>query len=458
MAAAGPGPSRADAAASLENRFSRSGRLRSKARRALVGALWRVVTTAGAAAKRILDVGSASAILVLSSPVYLAAAAMGAVRRSPVLAREAKAGRWCEEFQELSFAPTLGGLWTLAPIRRLPVICNVLRGEMSFVGPRAVRPGELNPRERSARRRYDVRPGLICLWWVRRRANIAYESEASLDDQYVDSHGALGDIGIALRALPAALYGESSGPISSEVRIAGIRIDNFTMSEAIDSIRTLLAGSASSQICFVNPDCVNIAMRNAGYRQCLSASRLVLADGIGIKLAGKMLGITVKQNVNGTDLFPRLMQALEGTGMRVFLLGARPGIPELVAEWIARNAPGVQLAGVRNGYFKDEEADTVIAQIREARTDLLLVAFGAPRQELWLSRNLAATGAKVAMGVGGLFDFYSGRIPRAPVWMREIGMEWLFRFLQEPRRMWRRYFVGNVVFLWHAWRRRGVAA
>jgi N-acetylglucosaminyldiphosphoundecaprenol N-acetyl-beta-D-mannosaminyltransferase len=329
---------------------------------------------------------------------------------------------------------------------------------MSFVGPRAVRPGELSPRERQVRRRYDVRPGVICLWWVRRRANIAYDSEAALDSQYVASHGALGDIGIALRAVPAALYGESAGPVQAEISIAGIRIDNLTMSEAIEAIRDLLSRPQPHQICFVNPDCVNIAMSNPEYHACLSRAPLVLADGIGIKVAGKMLGITIKQNVNGTDLFPRLMESLQGTGFRVFLLGARPGVPELVAEWIARNAPGVEIAGVRNGYFGEGEADLVIREIRDARADLLLVAFGAPKQDLWLASRLAETGAKVGIGVGGLFDFYSGRIARAPVWMREIGMEWVFRFLQEPRRMWRRYFVGNVVFLWHTWRRRGGTA
>ncbi len=455
MPAAGSRPNRSESAASLESRFSRSGRLRSKARRAFVGASWRVGVTVASAAKRVLDVATAVAILAASSPLYLAAAAAGALKRSPVLARERKAGRWCEEFDELSFAPALGSFWTIGPIRSLPVVCNILRGEMSFVGPRAVRPGELSPRERQVRRRYDVRPGVICLWWVRRRANIAYDSEAALDSQYVASHGALGDIGIALRAVPAALYGESAGPVQDEISIAGIRIDNLTMSEAIESIRDLLSRPGPHQVCFVNPDCVNIAMRNPEYDACLGRAPLVLADGIGIKVAGKMLGITIKQNVNGTDLFPRLMESLQETGARVFLLGARPGVPELVAEWIARNAPRVALAGVRNGYFAEEEADSVIRQIRDARTDLLLVAFGAPKQELWLSSRLAETGARVGIGVGGLFDFYSGRIRRAPVWMREIGMEWLFRFLQEPRRMWRRYFVGNVVFLWHAWRRRG---
>ena len=112
------------------------------------------------------------------------------------------------------------------------------------------------------------------------------------------------------------------------------------------------------------------------------------------------------------------------------------------------------MSGCRDGYFSAAEEPEVVAGIARSGAAVLLVAFGAPRQDLWLHRNLAATGVKVAMGVGGLFDFYSGRIPRAPQWMREVGAEWLFRFYQEPRRMWRRYFVGNVVFLWHVVRAR----
>jgi N-acetylglucosaminyldiphosphoundecaprenol N-acetyl-beta-D-mannosaminyltransferase len=340
-------------------------------------------------------------------------------------------------------------------IRRIPIACNVLRGDMSIVGPRATAPGELSPRERQARRRYDVRPGVVCLWWVRKRANIAYESEAALDREYVESHGAMKDVSIALRAIPAALYGESSPvELSDEVNILGIRTHNLTMAEAIDWIVARLGGSAASQICFVNPDCANIALRHPGYRQTLDRAALVLADGIGIKIAGKLLGTPIRQNVNGTDLFPRLMQAMGSTEFSVYLLGARPGVPDLVAEWIRKEAPGVRIAGIRHGYFDPEEAGGVAAEIRASGASLLLVAFGAPRQDLWIAERLGETGVKVAMGVGGLFDFYSGRIPRAPVWMREIGMEWLYRFLQEPRRMWRRYFVGNAVFLFHVWRQK----
>jgi N-acetylglucosaminyldiphosphoundecaprenol N-acetyl-beta-D-mannosaminyltransferase len=114
--------------------------------------------------------------------------------------------------------------------------------------------------------------------------------------------------------------------------------------------------------------------------------------------------------------------------------------------------PGVRLAGCRDGYFAPEENAAVVAAIRKARPDVLLVAFGAPRQELWLDQWSAELEVPVSFGVGGLFDFYSGRIRRAPLWMRETGLEWVYRLIQEPRRMWKRYLVGNVVFLYRVWR------
>jgi N-acetylglucosaminyldiphosphoundecaprenol N-acetyl-beta-D-mannosaminyltransferase len=300
-----------------------------------------------------------------------------------------------------------------------------------------------------------VRPGVVCLWWLRRRANIAYETEAAVDGEYVDSQSPMRDLGIVLRSLPAALYGETAaGPAPDAIRILGIEIANLTMTEAIEWIAGRLDASEPAQLCFVNPDCANIAVRDASYRGVLSRAALVLGDGIGIKIAGKILGTPIKQNVNGTDLFPRLAAALAESGRSLYLLGARPGIPDLVAAWIRERHPEARIAGIRHGYFTAEEEPGVVSEIRASGADVLLVAFGVPRQDFWIERHLAATGVKVAMGVGGLFDFYSGRIPRAPVWMREIGMEWFYRFLQEPGRMWRRYFVGNAVFLWRVWRQR----
>jgi len=236
-------------------------------------------------------------------------------------------------------------------------------------------------------------------------------------------------------------------PFSARVSLLGIPVDNLSMSEAIEAILIRLDDAAPHQVCFVNADCVNLAFANPSYREVLCRADLVFADGIGMRLAGQALKTPLRDNVNGTDLFPRLCEALPGTGKRLFLLGARPGVADKVREWIARNHPGVAMAGCHHGYFSAEEEPAVVEMVARSGADLLLVAFGAPRQEQWIHRHLDALGVRVAIGVGGLFDFYSGRIPRAPIWMRRSGLEWLYRLSREPRRLWRRYLLGNPRFL-----------
>ena len=169
--------------------------------------------------------------------------------------------------------------------------------------------------------------------------------------------------------------------------------------------------------------------------------------GFGMRIAGRLLNQPVRDNVNGTDLFPRLCAALSLHGRSVYLLGGRPGIAKAAADWAKTHYPLLRIAGAHDGYFGADQTGQVVADIRRSRADVLLVAMGVPVQEGWIDRNSASTGATVTIGVGGLFDYYSGRIPRAPAWMRRCGLEWTFRLIQEPGRLWRRYLVGNLVFL-----------
>jgi exopolysaccharide biosynthesis WecB/TagA/CpsF family protein len=180
----------------------------------------------------------------------------------------------------------------------------------------------------------------------------------------------------------------------------------------------------------------------------------VYPDGIGVRLAAQMFGNGVEENINGTDLFPLLCQRLAGTSHGIFLLGAREGLAEKVAENMTERYPGITFAGCQHGYFTAENEDEVINQINASGASILLVALGAPQQELWLARNRDRLNVSVMMGVGGLFDYYSGRIERAPVWIREIGLEWFWRLLQEPGRMWQRYVIGNPLFLYRVWRQK----
>jgi N-acetylglucosaminyldiphosphoundecaprenol N-acetyl-beta-D-mannosaminyltransferase len=236
----------------------------------------------------------------------------------------------------------------------------------------------------------------------------------------------------------------AAGP---RIELFGIPVDNVSLDEAVGMVLAALDGPGGQMVCFVNAHCVNLACRCGAYRDVLRGADYVFADGTGMRWAGAALGRPIADNVNGTDLFPRLAAALAGTGKRIFLLGGRPGVAEGVARWLAQVCPDAEVVGCHHGYLSAENEEAVVEQIHASQADLLLVAMGSPDQELWIHRHLERLGVKVAMGVGGLFDFFSGRVPRAPRWLRRAGLEWLYRFYQEPLRLWKRYLIGNAAFL-----------
>jgi len=263
------------------------------------------------------------------------------------------------------------------------------------------------------------------------------------------------DMDIALHSIPdMVIEGETVGIAPGILRILGLKINNVTMSEILDIILDSMAKESQLRICFVNADCGNISFKNQMYRQCLLNADLVLADGIGFKIAGRMLKQNIRQNVNGTDMFPKLLAGMNDNNKSLYLLGGKQGVAADVAAFVEKNFPGVKIAGFHHGYFDEEDEEKIIKEIHDSHPDCLLVAFGVPKQDLWIEKNLLNTNAKVAVGVGGLFDFFSGRAQRAPQWLRDIGLEWLYRLIQEPGRMWKRYLVGNALFLWRTFREK----
>lgn len=235
--------------------------------------------------------------------------------------------------------------------------------------------------------------------------------------------------------------------LHASITLDGIRLVNLALHEAVDAIDGAVAAGRPTRIAFVNADCANLATRDQDYRRDLADFDWTFVDGVGMRIAGKIMAQPVRDNVNGTDLFPLLCAALARRNRSLYLLGARPGVAAAAAEWARQRHPGLRIAGTADGYFEAAEAEDVARTIRRTQPDVLLVALGAPRQEAWIQRHFPATGATVAIGVGGLFDYYSNRIPRAPLWMRRTGLEWVFRLYQEPRRLWRRYLVGNALFM-----------
>lgn len=190
-------------------------------------------------------------------------------------------------------------------------------------------------------------------------------------------------------------------PACQRTELLGIPLDNVTLAEAVATIVERLDGPLPQQVCFVNADCVNIAFRHPQYLDALRRADLVFADGIGLKLAGMALGSPVRDNVNGTDLFPRLCEALSGTGKSLYLLGARPGVVDDLCVWIASHYPGVAIAGSRHGYFSADEEPAVIEAIADSGADLVLVAFGAPVKSFGSNAILANWASRWPSAWGG---------------------------------------------------------
>ncbi|MCC7277183.1 MAG: WecB/TagA/CpsF family glycosyltransferase [Chromatiaceae bacterium] len=404
-----------------------------------------LLLVAGEWVSRLLDLVIGLALLVGLAPLWAARALVSQFQAGTVLTRTPRLGRFRAPFELLGFAGR-------GPLRTLPVWLNILRGDMAIIGPRPLTPeeGEAVPVRDLAR--FSVRPGLLSPYRLRSRVGIAHEQESELDRDLVYGQSLRGDLGLAARSLVAvAMGGKAPAEAPPLLNFFGIPVINTTMAEAVGWIIDQAAAGERRTLAFVNPDCLNIAWHNETYKQFLLGADRVLPDGIGIHLGCRMLGTALRENVNGTDLFPRLCEAASQAGLSIYLLGARPGIAEAAANKMHERYPGLLIAGARDGYFSPEEEAGVVAEINASGAAILLVAFGVPRQELWIERWRTDLQPRVCLGVGGLFDFYSGRISRAPVWLREIGFEWVWRLLQEPKRMWRRYIIGNPLFLSRVW-------
>ncbi len=235
-------------------------------------------------------------------------------------------------------------------------------------------------------------------------------------------------------------------------KLFSVNITNCKMQQAIDSILQHAQQKKVANFAFVNADCLNKAWSQSWYQIVLTGMQEVYADGIGIKLAAKMSGVNVADNINGTDLFPMLCQQAADKGLKVFFLGARAEVVKRCANNMQQRFPSLKIAGIQDGYFKAEDAPVVVNQINASAADIVIIALGAPLQEFWMNHYRETIAAPVCIGVGGCFDFYSGRISRAPEWLRKLSLEWTWRLMQEPQRMWQRYIIGNPLFLYRAWK------
>ena len=243
--------------------------------------------------------------------------------------------------------------------------------------------------------------------------------------------------------------------------ILGVPIDNLTMDETLDRVEQMVEvgrrTGRTHQIATVNTDVLVRAQEDPGLQNLLQHADLCTADGMPLVWASKYLNKPLKERVAGSDMVPLLSERAAANGMTLYFMGAAPGVAAQAAEQLMAQYPGLEIVGHSCPFWKPGEQfdETILQEIRTLAPDILLVALGNPKQELWIQEYGKRVRVPVMIGVGASLDFIVGRVKRAPVWMQKSGLEWIARLTQEPRRLWKRYandLIKFVPFVWKQWR------
>lgn len=251
----------------------------------------------------------------------------------------------------------------------------------------------------------------------------------------------------------ALLAFDAAFPVQTPLRARAASLPTISMlgfdmidASIADTVDAVLA-PGRRRVHFINAHCANVAARDPAYKAALKTGDMLLPDGIGVELAARMTGQRFIANLNGTDLTPLLLAEAAERGLSVFLFGGTPGTADKAADTLRDHVPGLTIAGTRDGYGGAEDPFAAISEINASGADILLVAMGVPRQDLWLAQYADFLAPRVTMGVGALLDFLAGNVSRAPAIVRKARSEWVWRLAIEPRRMAQRYLIGNFVFM-----------
>ena len=229
-----------------------------------------------------------------------------------------------------------------------------------------------------------------------------------------------------------------------------IYTDTLDENEALSLCSETLKGNKCKSLFFINAHCFNVAQKNIEYRNALLNSDFVLNDGIGIKIAGILARIKFKENLNGTDLIPKIIELSAKQKKKIYILGSKKEIIVKTKENLENLVSNIEIIGVHDGYFSDSDIPEIIKDINNTKADILIIGMGVPRQEIWIDKYKSQLNTvKLCIAGGAIIDFISGEIKRAPKWIRNINMEWAYRLYIEPGRMWKRYIIGNNLFFFY---------
>jgi N-acetylglucosaminyldiphosphoundecaprenol N-acetyl-beta-D-mannosaminyltransferase len=239
---------------------------------------------------------------------------------------------------------------------------------------------------------------------------------------------------------PGSMYRDSC-------RFLGVSVNRISREQIPVILDRFVISKRPHQIVTVNVDFVRIAREDAAFRQALDDADLAVPDGMPLVWLSRFLGGRLSSRITGVEVLEQGAALAAARGYSIFLLGAEAGVAEEAAAVLCRRNPGLRIAGTYAppvGPFTSEENAHMVALVQRAQPDLLFVAFGAPRQDVWIAAHRDALSVPVSVGVGGSFNFVAGRIPRAPAWMQSAGLEWAYRLWREPARLWRRYLLGDL--------------
>lgn len=399
---------------------------------------------------RVLEVFTSSILLLMFLPIYLLNIILAVIKRRNLFCFRQKTDALGRQVMLRAFRYGL--------LKRSAVLIDIMFGKFGFIGV-STNHTLSNEQQRQVLENANsyVLPGLSSLYDIHRAVGLDTHSAWNLFNKQ-QSMGVFQHFVLMIKAmLVHQLY--QSKPLQTP-RVANLfklPINNVSMTRAVNwSIHghSLVKHNWNQQTpqlgFFVNAHSINLAQKNGNFKSCLRHANALFADGSGMRVAAKSIGIKLEGNINGTDMLPRICEQAQIQGKSLFLLGGQPSRAELAANKLIELFPQLNIAGVHHGFFDFNDSQLnqeLIAKINNSNADIVLVGLGSPSQEFWCKQYLHQLNCTSVLAVGGLFDYFSGAIPRAPMLMRELGLEWIWRLRQEPIIKFKRYVVGTPLFL-----------
>jgi len=386
----------------------------------------------------------------LLSPVWLGNAVVSKLQGKPVLSKSVR-------LDSLGRKVTISR-FSAGVMRSSAMMLDVLANKLAFVG------ASLNHKlsfqgQQDILRNYRVPSAITSLHDVHAMTGLAeFSKDESMEKQ---ANGSLMMVlGILVKAaLLKLVFAKGALRSHKQVSVFGVTLDNVKMNQAVnwvvekqplDKFQSYTNNNSTQIGYFVNAHSINTLNKNKQFKECLNSADALFADGSGMRMATKSAGFHLVANLNGTDMLPKICQAAAAQGKSIFMLGSQDKVAQQAAQNLQKQYPNLRIAGTHHGFFgadDEEKSMEMVAKINKSNADIVLVGFGSPQQEFWCQRYAQHLNSTTVLAVGGLFDYYSGQIKRAPLFMRELGLEWVWRLMQEPKTKFTRYVIGTPEFL-----------